>query len=112
MTIYVDNAKIKAKVYNPWKDKTYDAVWFHLFSSRLNPRELLEFIDGIKYLKREYFQRGMRNGERWPPHDHIDITSFNRYKAIKAGAIPVEQDHAVELWRRKAILYQRWLETR
>jgi hypothetical protein len=107
--IYVDQAAIKAEVFNPRTGKVVVSSWFHLFSSRLNPRELHEFAQSIG-LHPSYFQRGMHGDKRDPAHDHYDVTIGKRRAAIRAGATSVNMEEAVELWRRKRALHERWLE--
>lgn len=76
MTVYVDNARIPARVGH------LSARWSHLITD--GPlTELHVFAQGIG-LRRAWFQPG-RNASR----PHYDVTDAKRAAALAAGAVPV-----------------------
>lgn len=79
MTIYVDNAFIKAKV------KQHSSRWCHLLSDQEDPEELHLFAESIG-LKRSYFQRG--KFAWW--HQHYDVTESKRKLAVDKGALEID----------------------
>lgn len=85
MTIYVDNAFIKAKV------RQHDSKWCHLLTDNDDPEELHVFAEKIG-LKRSYFQPG-----RLPEHNHYDLTENKRWQAIAKGAVEIDIHDWVEL---------------
>lgn len=78
MTIYVDNAFIKAKV------RQHDSRWCHLLSDQEDPEELHLFAEAIG-LKRSYFQPAQFNW--W--QQHYDLTEGKRAQAVKFGAVEI-----------------------
>lgn len=105
MTVYVDEAAIGAAVHNHITGRTVRGIWYHMFSDRLNPRELHEVAEAIG-LRRAYFQRSSYAGGRYVgkinyAHDHYDVTRSKRAEAIRLGAIPVSMSRAVEIWQDK-----------
>lgn len=78
MTVYVDDAYIKAKV------RQHTSRWCHLLSDQEDPEELHLFAESIG-LKRSYFQPGQFVW--W--HQHYDLTEGKRAQAVKAGAIEI-----------------------
>lgn len=103
MTVYVDSMLMSASVYNPGSGRTHSSRWSHLFSDQLNPAELHAFAQSIG-LRRSWFQEGRDLLDREKPdpvQDHYDVTEFKRRVAIKAGAVPVDCDRAVSIWRAK-----------
>lgn len=94
MTIYVDDAGIQATVQDRSTGRSYASKWCHLFSDQIEQDELHAFAAQIG-LKREWFQPGKAFGRPQvhdPVGDHYDLT---------AGAVSVDRDRAVELWRAK-----------
>lgn len=93
MTVYVDDARIKAKV------SSWDTRWSHLFAD--TPDELHAFAARLG-LRRSWFQDptvvgkprarpGSRAAENW----HYDVTDAKRRQAITMGAVPVTWRDAV-----------------
>jgi hypothetical protein len=80
MTVYVDNARIPARVGR------ISARWSHLFADTQD--ELHAFAASIG-LKRSWFQPGRPIGGKPSRHWHYDVTDAKRAAAIKAGARPV-----------------------
>jgi len=80
MTIYVDNAFIKAKV------KQHDSRWCHMLSDQQDPEELHLFAESIG-LKRSYFQPA-KNHNWW--HQHYDLTEGKRKQAVAKGAVEID----------------------
>lgn len=79
MTIYVDDAYIKAKVGR------LDTRWCHM-TSDTSKEELIEFAESIG-LRAEWFQKG--SGMPGSPASrfwHFDVTPGVRVRAIRAGA--------------------------
>jgi Protein of unknown function (DUF4031) len=81
MTVYVDNARIPAKVGR------ISARWSHLFAD--SQEELHSFAQGLG-LKRSWFQPGTPVGGKPSRHWHYDVTDSIRARAIRAGAKPVD----------------------
>jgi hypothetical protein len=81
MTIFIDNAYIKAKV------RQHESRWCHLLSDQEDPEELHLFAESIG-LKREYFQPAKNYSPWW--HQHYDVTEGVRAKAVKAGAVEID----------------------
>lgn len=81
MTIYVDNAFIKAKV------RQHDSRWCHMLSDQEDPEELHLFAEAIG-LKRAYFQPAKNYSPWW--HQHYDLTEGKRKQAIAKGATEID----------------------
>lgn len=81
MTVYVDNAFIKAKV------KQHDSRWCHMLSDQQDPEELHLFAESIG-LKRSYFQPAGEHSPWW--HQHYDLTEGKRKQAIAKGAVEID----------------------
>lgn len=81
MSVYVDNARIPAKV------GPVNARWSHLFADTQD--ELHSFAQGIG-LRRSWFQPGTSLGGKPSRHWHYDVTDSMRARAIRAGARPVD----------------------
>lgn len=99
MTIYVDSMFMRAKVGR------IDARWCHMFSDQIEQAELHAFAQSIG-LKRSWFQpgkRGLYKGTQQPDPsgDHYDVTKSVRAQAVAAGAIEVDRQEAVAIWRSK-----------
>lgn len=88
MTVYVDNARIPARVSGLY------SRWSHLIAD--TQEELHEFAEQLG-LKRWWFQdptvngkpkaqMGTRAAENW----HYDVTDRKRTEAIQRGAVPVD----------------------
>jgi Protein of unknown function (DUF4031) len=95
MTIYVDNVGIEASVTDEASGRTYNSQWCHLFSDQLDPQELHRFARRIG-MKLAWFQT---DDDMWK--DHYDLTAGKRRRAVQAGAVSVEIDQAVAIWRAK-----------
>jgi hypothetical protein len=95
VTVYVDSARIPAKVGR------HSARWCHLMSDQIDPAELHAFAARIG-LKRAWFQQG-----RIPVHDHYDVTEGMRRAAVAAGAVQVDIREMSELLQQKR---QAWRE--
>jgi hypothetical protein len=80
MTVYVDNARIPARVGR------INARWSHLFADTQD--ELHAFAASIG-LKRTWFQPGTPIDGKPSRHWHYDVTDAKRAAAINAGAQPV-----------------------
>jgi hypothetical protein len=80
MTVYVDDARIPAKVGR------ISARWSHLFAD--TQEELHEFAASIG-LRRAWFQPGKPLGGRPSRHWHYDVTDSKREQAIRDGARPI-----------------------
>lgn len=80
MTVYVDNARIPARVGR------FNARWSHMFAD--TQEELHAFAESIG-LKRAWFQPGKQYGDKPPRHWHYDVTDSKRTAAIAAGAKPL-----------------------
>ena len=86
MTVYVDNARIPARVGR------HTARWSHLTAD--TPEELHAFADDLGSA-REWFQARCKNG-RCPTvddvcvHFHYDVVDTRRTKAIAAGAEAID----------------------
>lgn len=89
MTIYVDTARIPARVGR------HDARWCHLMSDQIDPTELHEFAARIG-LRRSWFQAG-----QVPVHDHYDVTDGMRARAVAAGAVQLDLRGMSETLQRK-----------
>lgn len=76
MTIYVDDARIHARVGR------FEAKWSHLFADTQD--ELHKFAQSIG-LKRAWFQGPPKHDPFW----HYDVTESKRREAVKAGAVEV-----------------------
>lgn len=87
MTVYVDDARIPAKVGN------LDRRWSHLMAD--TPEELHAFAAQLG-LKRAWFQDHR-------PYWHYDVTDGLRQRALALGAQPVTSREAVSLphWQRE-----------
>lgn len=81
MTVYVDNARIPARVGR------IRARWSHLFAD--TQEELHAFALSIG-LKRTWFQPGRPVNGRPSRHWHYDVTESKRQAAIAAGAKPLD----------------------
>jgi len=81
MTVYVDNARIPARVGR------VNARWSHLFADTQD--ELHVFAQSIG-LKRSWFQPGKPIAGKPSRHWHYDVTDSMRERAIRAGARPVD----------------------
>ena len=80
MTVYVDDARIPARVGR------HDSRWSHLIADSQD--ELHAFAASIG-LKRSWFQPGRPVAGK-PSHLwHYDVTDGKRQQAIAAGAVPV-----------------------
>lgn len=88
MTIYVDDAFIKAKV------KQHDSRWCHMLSDQKDPEELHLFAESIG-LKRAYFQAAKNYSPWW--HQHYDLTEGKRKQAIAKGATEIDIYDWVEM---------------
>lgn len=86
MTVYVDDARIPAKV-SRWASK-----WSHLFAD--SKEELHEFAAKLG-LARSWFQ-DKPNG-LW----HYDVTENKRAQAIRMGATPVTWRDSVKIMRKR-----------
>ncbi|MBV8349862.1 MAG: DUF4031 domain-containing protein [Mycolicibacterium sp.] len=96
MTVYVDDARIPARVGR------WDSSWSHLFADTQD--ELHAFAARLG-LRRSWFQDptvsgkplaakpGSRAAENW----HYDVTAAKRRQAIALGAKPITMRQAVEL---------------
>lgn len=93
MTVYVEDARIKAKV------GSWDTRWSHLFAD--TAEELHAFAARLG-LRRSWFQDptvvgkprarpGSRAAENW----HYDVTDAKRHQAIALGAVAVSWRDAV-----------------
>jgi hypothetical protein len=103
VTVYVDEAALRAEVTDSATGRTYRSTWCHLFSDEIDPAELHEFARGIG-LKREWFQEGQALGKPGvmdPVRDHYDLTGGKRAAAVKAGAVEVGMYGAVAIWQAK-----------
>lgn len=101
MTVYVDDVGIKATVRDDQTGRTHTSSWCHLFSDQIDQTELHDFAKRIG-MQRRWFQPGKRlGGGNDPSHDHYDLTAGKRQQAIRAGAVPVDCDQAVEIWAAK-----------
>lgn len=105
MTVYVDDAAIGAEVFNIATGRKVKGTWYHMFSDRLDSRDLHEMAATIG-LRRSYFQRsryiaGPLKGFTNHSHDHYDVTESKKRAAIKNGAVPVTMTQAVMIWRDK-----------
>jgi Protein of unknown function (DUF4031) len=85
MTVYVDNARIPARVGRT------AAHWSHLTADTKD--ELHTFAE-LLGLRRSWFQTCKRSASCQPPercpHWHYDVTDPQREQAIAAGARPVD----------------------
>ena len=85
MTVYVDDARIPAKVGR------HESRWSHLTAD--TKTELHEFAVQLG-LKLSYFQTCKVNRNRCPPetcpHWHYDVTDSKRAQAIRLGAVEIE----------------------
>lgn len=100
MTIYVDDAAIPAKVFNPSTNRTVEAVWYHLFSDEIDPDELHAFAQTLG-LRRSYFQKGSVGIRPAPWKDHYDVISRKKTLALQYGAEFVTREEAVKIWQAK-----------
>lgn len=89
MTVYVDDALIRAKV-SRWTSR-----WSHLFAD--TKEELHEFARRLG-LQRSWFQ-DKPNG-----HWHYDVTESKRNLAIRMGAQAVTWRESVEIMRKRDAL--------
>jgi uncharacterized protein DUF4031 len=93
MTVYVDNARIPARVGR------LTARWSHLTAD--TPAELVEFAIRIG-LREGWFQAACSMPRCDPcPHWHFDVTEAMRRRAIAAGAKPIDVRAMGELIRRR-----------
>jgi hypothetical protein len=84
MTVYVDDAGIRAGVRNG--GRVHRSRWSHLTAD--TPDELHAFAARLG-LRREWFQPGRPRGEGTPgPLRHYDVTAGKRALAIRMGARP------------------------
>ena len=99
MTVYVDNARIPARVGR------FAGRWSHLTAD--TPAELIAFAAQIG-LRQEWFQTCKRPCHKTLPcvHWHYDVTDLKRDVAILAGAKPIDirEMGALTSARRKALL--------
>jgi hypothetical protein len=96
MTVYVDNARIAARVGR------HNTTWSHLFADTQD--ELHAFADRLG-LQRKWFQDpvrigkpikarpGSRAAENW----HYDVTEAKRRQAVSLGAVQVSWREAVAI---------------
>lgn len=96
MTVYVDNARIPARVGR------HNTTWSHLFADTQD--ELHAFADRLG-LRRNWFQDpvkvgkpikarpGSRAAENW----HYDVTESKRRQAVALGAVEVSWRDAVAI---------------
>ncbi|MGH3611253.1 MAG: DUF4031 domain-containing protein [Pseudonocardia sp.] len=92
MTIYVDDARIRATVGN------YTARWSHLFTDADDLAELHRFAQSIG-LRRAWFQDK-------PSGPHYDLTDRLRRHAIHAGAHPVSWREVPTVWPNRRTQHQ------
>lgn len=85
MTVYVDNAHIRASV--PHGANTITSTWCHMTADTHD--ELLAFAVSIG-LRVSWLQRVGRPGE------HFDVTARRRAAAIKNGAVEITWREGVE----------------
>ncbi|HKU52096.1 MAG TPA: DUF4031 domain-containing protein [Nitrospira sp.] len=101
MTVYVDDAAIKARV--PYAGSEINGTWYHLIA---DTREELHAFARQLGLARSWFQepKGL-NGEAVIKNSlhaqmwHYDITTSKRRKAIQMGAKPVTSAQMSEIIR-------------
>lgn len=106
MTIYVDDAEIFARVWNPSSQRYIEGIWHHLFSDQLDPEELHQFASRLG-LRRAWFQRGSVGIRPAPWKDHYDVVQSKKARAIRQGARPITKEEAVDIWRAKRDKYLR-----
>ena len=82
MTIYVDNARIPARVGR------HNSTWCHLITDNPDLEELHQFAESIG-LRRSYFQ-DKRYGPNDPGRPHYDVTEPTRQQAVQAGAVEID----------------------
>lgn len=92
MTVYVDNANIKATVKH--KGKNLTSVWCHLTADTTEELDAFAVSIGLKTQWRQ------ATGT-WK--EHYDLTSTRKVKAIKAGAIEVTWREHVQLLKIKQL---------
>jgi hypothetical protein len=81
MTVYVDSARIPAKVGR------LSARWSHLTADTV--AELDSFADQLG-LRRAWFQT-CRRGQCYPcPHWHYDVVDAKRTEAVQLGAVEID----------------------
>src|SRR5437763_17045483 len=95
MTVYVDDAHIRATVRNgPARHTT---AWCHLFADTQD--ELHAFAARLG-LRRSYFQPGPARGDGSPsPYWHYDLTASKRQQALRLGAHAVTWRQSLQIIR-------------
>ena len=96
MTVYVDDANIRASVRSG--SRTHTSAWCHLFAD--SQEELHAFAEQLG-LQRSYFQPGKPLGGRPSPFWHYDVTAGKRAQAIALGAVEVGARDAPRIMRER-----------
>jgi hypothetical protein len=107
MSIYVDELITWSEHAYRGKDRAQAArvgarnghQWCHMFADKADCPEL-HVIAGKIGMRREWFQG-----------DHYDLTPGRRKQAVKAGAIEVTREQAVEIWRQQKLFLQQMAES-
>jgi hypothetical protein len=92
MTVYVDDARIPARVGR------IRGRWSHLFAD--SQEELHAFAERLG-LQRSWFQPGTPYGGVPSRHWHYDVTESKRTEAIRLGAVAVTMRDSVDIKRRR-----------
>lgn len=96
MTVYVDNARIPARVgrhATTWSHLFADTQdELHAFAARLGLRRSW-FQDPVKVGKPFKARQGSRAAENW----HYDVTESKRAQAVRLGAVEVSWRDAVAI---------------
>ncbi len=93
MTVYVDDAGIRATVRDDRTGRVHTSTWCHLFTDQ-NDQTELHTLAGRIGLQRRWFQA---KDPRTPWFWHYDVTAGKRRQAVAAGAVEITWREAARL---------------